>query len=303
MQKRAFVNVLILAGVLYVTACNKHKSPAADSVLVHARIYTVNSKEPWAQAMAVREGKIIAVGSDKDIDAYRGPSTKVIDAKEHMVLPGFMDAHVHMMAGAALLEQIALNDARTIDDFQKMIKAYATAHPDKKWIQGMGWYYSVFGKNGIPDKKFIDEVVPDRPVYLAAYDGHSSLANSKALQLAGITRKTPNPPNGIIVRNPSTGEPTGFLKEAAGPLVARVIPQPTRDEEQNRLTKAIHYASSLGLTRVISAGADAERVDLFDEIRQKGDLTTRLYMARFVTPPISPEVIKVLEENRKKICR
>jgi hypothetical protein len=93
-----------------------------------------------------------------------------------------MDSHVHMMAGAAQLEQIALNDAKTIDDFQKMIKDYATAHPDKKWIQGMGWYYSVFGKNGVPDKKFIDEVVPDRPVYLAAYDGHSSLANSKALQ-------------------------------------------------------------------------------------------------------------------------
>jgi predicted amidohydrolase YtcJ len=181
-----------------------------------------------------------------------------------------------------------------------MIKDYATAHPDKKWIQGMGWYYSVFGKNGVPDKKFIDEVVSDRPVYLAAYDGHSSLANSKALQIAGITRKTLDPPNGIIVRNPATGEPTGFLKEAAGSLVMKTAPQPTREEERDRMTKAIHYASSLGLTRVISAGADAERVDLFDEIRQKGDLTVRLYMARFVTPPISPEVIKVLEENRKK---
>jgi predicted amidohydrolase YtcJ len=204
------------------------------------------------------------------------------------------------MAGAAMLEQIALNDAKTNDDFQKMIKDYATAHPEKKWIQGMGWYYSVFGKNGVPDKKFIDEVIPDRPVYLAAYDGHSSLANSKALQIAGIARKTLDPPNGIIVRNPATGDPTGFLKEAAGSLVMKNIPQPTREEERNRLTKAVHYASSLGLTRLISAGADAERVNLFDEIRQKGDLTTRLYMARFVTPPVSPDVIKVLEENRKK---
>jgi predicted amidohydrolase YtcJ len=132
MKRRTFVIVLILAGILHTAACTLHKSPAADTVLIHARIYTVNSKEPWAQAMAVREGKIIAVGSDKDIDAYRGPSTKVIDAKDHMVLPGFMDAHVHMMAGAAQLEQIALNDAKTIDDFQKMIKEYATAHPDRK---------------------------------------------------------------------------------------------------------------------------------------------------------------------------
>ena len=299
MKRRAIVIGLLLIGALGIYACRQQMSTPADTVLIHAKIYTANSKEPWAQAIAVREGKITAVGSDKAIDAYRGPYTKVIDAGEHMMLPGFVDAHVHMMAGAAQLEQISLNDAKTVGDFQRIIKDYATAHADKKWIQGMGWYYSVFGRS-LPDKKFIDEVIPDRPAYLAAYDGHSSLANSKALQAAGITRKTPDPPNGIIVRDPATGEPTGFLKEAAGPLVAKVISQPTKEEERDRLTKAIHYASSLGLTRLISAGADAERIDLFDEIRQKGGLTTRFYMARFINPPISPGVIKVLEENRKK---
>jgi predicted amidohydrolase YtcJ len=300
MKKRWLTYFLLVIAVFGVSGCSRQTVVPADLVLIHAKIYTGNPKEPWAQAMAVREGNIIAVGSDKTIAAYQGPSTNVIDAKEHMVLPGFMDAHVHIMAGAAALEQIALNDAKTVDDFQKMIKDYAAAHPDKKWIQGMGWYYSVFGKNGAPDKKFIDEVVPDRPVYLAAYDGHSSLANSKALQIAGITRKTPDPPNGIIVRDPATGEPTGFLKEAAGSLVMKSAPKPTREEERDRLTKAIHYASSLGITRLISAGGDAERVDLFDEIRQKGDLTARLYMARFVSPPITPDMIRILEENRKK---
>ena len=146
----------------------------------------------------------------------------------------------------------------------------------------------------------MDEVVPDRPVYLAAYDGHTALANSKALQAAGITRKTPDPPSGIIVRDPTTGEPTGVLKEAAEQLVAKVIPPSTREEELDRLTKAIHYASSLGLTRLISAGADAERVDLFDEIRKKGGLTARFTMARFTNAPVTPEAIKILEENRKK---
>ncbi len=300
MKKHRLAFLSFVIGVLGISGCNHPKVAPADTVLIHAKVYTVNPREPWAQALAVRGGKIVAVGSDKAIAAYQGPSTKVIDAKEHMVLPGFMDAHVHMMAGAAQLEQITLNDARTIDDFQRMVKEYAAAHPDRKWIQGMGWYYSVFGRNGAPDKKFIDEVVPDRPVYLAAYDGHSSLVNSKALQMAGITRKTPDPANGIIVRNPATGEPTGFLKEAAGSLVMKTAPRPTREEERDRMIKAIHYASSLGLTRVISAGADAERVDLFDEIRQKGDLTVRLCMARFVTPPISPEVMKTLEENRRK---
>jgi predicted amidohydrolase YtcJ len=292
--------VLILAGVLLISACNQHKSTPADTVLINARIYTVNSKEPWAQAMAVRDGKIIAVGSDKAIAAYQVPSTRVIDAGERMVLPGFIDAHVHMMAGAAQLEQISLNDAKTIGDFQKIIKDYAAAHPEKNWIQGMGWVYSVFGMSGLPDKMLVDEVIPDRPVYLLAYDGHTSLANSKALQAAGITRETPDPPSGIIVRDPVTGEPTGVLKEAAGSLVAGIIPQPTREEELSRLTKAVRYASSLGLTRLISAGADAERVELFDRIRQNGDLTARFTMARFVSAPVAPDIINILEENRKK---
>ena len=180
-DKQAFVSVLLLAGVLFALACNQHKSIPADLVVMNARIYTVNSNEPWAQAMAVREGKIIAVGSDKSIAAYQDSSTRIIDAKGHRVLPGFVDAHVHILAGAAQLEQVSLNDAETIGDFQKLIKDYAAAHPEKKWIRGMGWYYNIFGKNGVPHKKYIDEVIPDRPVYLAAYDGHSSLANSSTL--------------------------------------------------------------------------------------------------------------------------
>jgi predicted amidohydrolase YtcJ len=152
----------------------------------------------------------------------------------------------------------------------------------------------------MPDKKFIDEVVPDRPVYVKAYDGHSSLANSKALELAGITRDTPDPPAGVIVRDPETGEPTGFLKESAGQLMRNAIPKPTYEEERDFLTKAIHYASSLGLTRLISAGGDAERIDLYDEIRKQGELTTRLYMARFVHLPLTPDALRVMEENREK---
>jgi predicted amidohydrolase YtcJ len=103
MKKQLFVIVLLLASVLFLSACTKHKSPAADSVLIHARIYTLNSKEPWVQAMAIRDGKIIAVGSDKEIAAYQGPSTKVIDAKERLALPGFVDAHVHIMAPPSLI--------------------------------------------------------------------------------------------------------------------------------------------------------------------------------------------------------
>ncbi len=125
MKKHRLAFLSFVIGVLGISGCNHPKVAPADTVLIHAKVYTVNPREPWAQALAVRGGKIVAVGSDKAIAAYQGPSTKVIDAKEHMVLPGFMDAHVHMMAGAAQLEQITLNDARTIDDFQRMVKEYA----------------------------------------------------------------------------------------------------------------------------------------------------------------------------------
>ena len=140
MKHRTHVIVAIFLGILGVSACTHQSQTPADTVLIHAGIYTVNTEEPRAQAIAIREGKIVAVGSDKEVAAYQGASTKIIDAKGHMVLPGFVDAHVDIMAGAAQLEQVSFNDAKTLGDFQKLVKDYAVAHPEKKWIQGMGWY-------------------------------------------------------------------------------------------------------------------------------------------------------------------
>ena len=188
MKHKPPVIVAIFLVISGVSACSHQSRTPADTVLIHAGIYTVNTEEPRAQAIAIREGRIVAVGSDKEIAAYQGAATKIIDAKKHMVLPGFVDAHVHILAGASQLEQVSLNDAKTLDDLQKLVKDYAAAHPEKKWIQGMGWYYSIFGGNGLPDKKFVDEVVSNRPVYLLAYDGHSSLANSKARSKRGSWR-------------------------------------------------------------------------------------------------------------------
>jgi len=301
MRTRAAIVFFLLAGFWASTTLAQQQNSPADTVVLHARVYTVNPHQPWAQALAIRDGKIVAVGSDQELAKYRGPSTQVVDAQGHMVLPGFVDTHGHFMAGAASLPNVALDDAKTVAQFQKMIVDFAAAHPDRKWIQGMGWYYDIFGKTGLPDKKLVDAVVSDRPVFLRAYDGHSSLANTKALAIAGITKDTPDPPNGIIVRDPATGEPTGVLKEAAGDLVQKFIPQPTHEEQLDLLAKAIRYANSLGLTRIISCGGDAENVGLFDELRQRGDLTLRFYMAPFApTPAVTPEFIAKLNRDREK---
>jgi predicted amidohydrolase YtcJ len=271
----------------------------ADTILLHARIYTVNQAHPWAEAVAIRGATIVAVGSDKEIEAYRGPSTKVIDAAGRLVLPGFEDCHIHFMDGSLGLTQVELNGASTVAEIQKRVKEYAASHPEEPWITGMGWTYPTFGAAALPDKKILDEVVPDRPVYLVAFDGHSSWANSKALAMAGITKETPDPPNGKIVRD-ANGEATGALKELAGDLVANMMPKPTREERLAALRKGIHEANKAGLTRVHSAGQDFEYLDLYDELRRDGDLTLRFYVAYFLNPPeLRPEDLEKIEQARK----
>jgi predicted amidohydrolase YtcJ len=271
----------------------------ADTILLHARIYAVNQAHPWAEAVAIRGAAIVAVGSDKEIEAYRGPSTKIIDATGRLVLPGFEDCHIHFMDGALGLTQVDLNGASTIAEIQKRVKEYAASHPKEPWVTGMGWTYPTFGAAALPDKKILDEVVPDRPVYLVAFDGHSSWANSKALAMAGITKETSDPPNGKIVRD-ANGEATGALKELAGDLVATIMPKPTREERLVALRKGIHEANKVGLTRVHSAGQDFEYLDLYDELRRKGELTLRFYVAYFLNPPeLRPEDLEKIEQARK----
>ncbi len=272
----------------------------ADTIITNARVYTVNPQQKWAEAIAVRADKIIFVGDAKSAESYKGPSTKVIDAKGKLVLPGFTDCHVHFMSGSLGLTQVDLTGANTIEEIQKRVKDYAAAHPTLPWITGMGWQYPTFGATALPNKKILDDVLADRPVYLVAYDGHSSWANSKALAMAGIDRNTPDPPNGKIVRD-ANGEATGALKEAAGDLVERLMPKPTREERLTALRKGLHEANRLGVVRVHSAGGDFEYLDLYDELRKNGELTVRQYIAYFLDPPeLKPEAIEKIEQARKK---
>jgi predicted amidohydrolase YtcJ len=292
----------VLCAVLFLLSalfCAEAEEPA-DLIVTHARIYTVNSRQAWAEALAVRDGKIVAVGKNRDMDAYRGPATKQIDFGGRLVLPGFTDCHVHFMDGSMGLTQVDLNGAETVAEIQKRVKEYAASHPKQTWITGMGWTYPTFAPSGLPDKKILDEVVPDRPVYLVAFDGHSSWANSKALAMAGIGRDTPDPANGAIVRDASD-QPTGALKEAAGDLVAKLMPKPTRAERMAALRKGIRNANRLGIVRVHSAGQDFEYFDLYDELRWDGQLTVRFYISYFLDPPgLTPQILDTIENARKQ---
>jgi predicted amidohydrolase YtcJ len=274
-------------------------SHVASTILLNGRVYTLNPRQPWAEAVAIRGDRILAVGSMKDISSYRDPSTKVLDLSGRLVLPGFTDCHIHFMDGSLGLTQVILNGATTVAEIQKRVKEYAAGHPNEIWITGMGWTYPTFGPSALPDKKFLDEVVSDRPVYLVAFDGHSSWANSKALTMAGIKRETPDPPNGKIVRD-NNGEATGALQESAGDLVAKFLPKATREERLAALRLGMHEANKFGLVRVHSAGQDFEYLDLYDELRRKDELTLRFYIAYFLDPPeLTEDAINKIERARR----
>ena len=227
----------------------------------------------------------------------------MIDAGGRFVLPGLTDSHVHFIGGAEGRQRVMLDDAETIAEIQRRVKAYADAHPDAPWILGGGWYYAVFGAAALPDRRLLDEAVPDRPVFLWAYDFHSSWANSKALELAGITAATADPANGAIVRDPRTRQATGALKETAGGLIEKVIPAATRESKLEALRQGIRYANSLGITRVHSAGWDAEQLELYDALRANGELTLRFLVAPNILPPAAtPEVIARVEGLREKFA-
>jgi len=290
--------VLLLAAASFSAAAES--SPPADVIVINAHIYTVDPQHKWANALAVRGDHIVAVGDNAKIEAYRRKATRVIDAHGRLMLPGFTDCHIHFMDGSLGLTRVDLNDSGTVAEVQKRVKAYADSHPKEPWIQGMGWTYPTFRPSGLPDKKILDEAVPDRPVFLIAFDGHSSWANSKALAMAGIDRNTPDPPNGKIVRD-GNGEATGALKEAAGDLIDVKIPKPTRAERLDALRKGIHEANKAGLVRVHSAGQDFEYLDLYDDLRKRGELTLRFYVAYFLNPPgLTPDINKQIDDARRK---
>src|SRR5580658_3029782 len=255
--------------------------PVADLIITNAKIWTVDKAHPTAQAVAVLGDRIIAVGSNADVDVLRGHDTKVINAGGKLVLPGFNDAHVHFVGGGLQLESVQLNDATSKQEFVRRIAEQARKTPKGEWIQGGDWDETKWNPLSLPTKELIDPVTPDNPVFVSRYDGHSALANSTALRLAGITSQTPDPPGGVIVRDPQ-GNPTGDLKDAATDLVFKVIPALSHEQRLRAVRRALEYAASLGVTSVQNMDPDYADIAAYAELLQNGELTTRIYAAPLI---------------------
>jgi predicted amidohydrolase YtcJ len=249
---------------------------APDLIIVNAVIHTMDPNQPTAEAVAIYGNRIMAVGSTKEIRKLAASNTRVIDAKKRLVLPGFNDAHTHFMSGGFQLSSVDLRSSNSPQEFAERIRTFAEKLPKGRWIKGGDWDHERWPDAKLPTKELIDSFTPDTPVFVSRLDGHMALANSLALRLAGVTRQTLDPPGGVIVRDPKTGEPTGILKDAAQNFVWKVIPPSSFEEKLAAARAATDYAASLGVTSIqdMSAGVD---VGVYQTLLDREELKTRIY--------------------------
>ena len=280
--------------------------PKADLVLRHGRIYTMDASRSWAESIVIKAGRIVYIGEDRQVGNWIGPLTRTIDLSGRFVLPGFIDTHVHPVEGGIGMNRCALEETVSKEQILRKIRKCAADHPDAEWIVGQGWALPAFPQAN-PQKEWLDEIVPDRPVFLSAADGHSAWVNSKALELAGITRDTPDPANGRIERNAS-GEPTGTLRENAANLVYKLVPPPSMEEEIAGLQSALKLMNGFGVTGFQEASVSVEGRDLFArgilnvyrETEKRGLLTARVTGAIYADPAQPVEQIETMKKLRQE---
>ncbi len=270
------------ASILLFLGCTV-SSPASTSftlaptlAIVNARVWTGDERRPWADAVAITGERISAVGSSAEIRKLARPTTRVVDAAGRMLVPGFIDAHVHFMDGGFGLTSVQLRDARTPEEFVRRIKAHASTLPQGAWMREGNWDHQNWGGE-LPRREWIDSITGGTPVLIQRLDGHMSLANSAALRAAGVTRDTKDVEGGEIVRD-ERGEPTGILKDNAAGLVARVVPDPLEAQEDAALDAAMRYVAEQGVTSVHNMGSWRD-VTVFQRAHRAGRLRTRIYAA------------------------
>ena len=268
--------------------------PAADRVFLGGRIWTADPSRPRAQALALAGDAIVAVGTDAEVRRYVGPATQTVDLRGRFVAPGFNDAHLHFL----VVENADLTGAASVEEVQGRIRAYAAAHPDQAWVTGRGWVYGAF-PGSLPDRRQLDAAVADRPAFMTSYDGHSAWANSKALQMAGITRDTRDPDHGVIVRD-EKGEPTGALKESASRLVGRLLPPASAEDRYAALKRRLEEAASYGLTSAQNASIAAADVAAYERVAAEGGLKVRFYFALPMVKDIAADDLAHYKAMRTK---
>ncbi len=263
---------LILIAALLMTSTPE---PPADLVLTSAKIWTGDPAGPAAEALAARGGRIVAIGGNADVARWKGPETRVLDARGRRVVPGFIDSHTHMSMGGFNLLAIDLRHTRDPADFTRQLALFARRRPAGVWLTDGAWDHEQWTPPRLPTKAMLDPATGDHPTCLSRQDGHMMVCNSLALKLARITRGTPDPPGGVIVRDAS-GEPTGILKDAAMDAISAVRPARTQEELLEALRAAMVHAASVGVTSVQDLPGTPGDLAAWARLRERGELTLRV---------------------------
>lgn len=267
---------LLLCILLALSAAVRAQGVEADLVLLNGKVWTVDPAQPEAQAVAVWQGRILAVGSDAEVGALVGSRTQVLDVGGKLVLPGFNDNHVHLKTGGLWMAGPQLKDAGDAEEMGRRLAEKAKELPPGAWITGGTWDHDNWPDGRLPTAEMVDRYVPDRPVLVQRYDGHMSVANSLALRLAGITAETPDPEGGIIVRKAGSQEPEGVLKDMAQQLVRAVIPPPSEATIQHAIETSLAECRRVGLTSVTEMNLDPTTLRIYQRLLAEGRLTTRI---------------------------
>jgi len=275
---RRTASLVVVMSFALLSGCSTGAPKEGEPVtlaLVNAKIWTGDPERPWAEALAVSDERLVAVGTTAEIRALAGEAP-VVDGRGRLVTPGFNDAHVHFLQGGLDLASVQLRDAATPEEFARRIAAFAASAPAGRWITGGNWDHELWGGE-LPRKEWIDPGTPDHPVFVSRLDGHMVLANSAAMKAAGITRATKDVEGGTIVRD-ENGEPTGVFKDNAMSLVGRAVPDPSPEELDAALKAAMTYVAAQGVTSVQHMGTWTD-VETFRRAHAAGALTTRVYAA------------------------
>lgn len=260
-----------------VAACGPSDTESADYILRGGHVWTGVEGASAAEAVAVRDARIAAVGTTEEVEELRGPETRVVEVDGRMVMPGFIDTHVHFMRGGFQLSSVQLRDAATPEEFVRRIANFAESVEPGTWITGGNWDHELWGGE-LPRREWVDSVTPENPVFVSRLDGHMALANSSALEAGGVTAETSTPPGGEIVRDEESGEPAGVLKDAAMDLVAEDIPEPSEEELDRALDSAAHHAVRHGVTQVHDMSSGSWRgFETYRRAREEGRLPLRIY--------------------------
>ncbi|HWQ35647.1 MAG TPA: amidohydrolase [Blastocatellia bacterium] len=278
-MKITALTLLIAALALLTFAFARKPEPEAELLLKNGNIYTVNDNQPTAEAIAIKYGKIVFVGSNADAKKYEVKGVRVIDLKGRTVVPGLADAHYHF-AGVGLREMtLNLEGTTSLEDFLAKVKARVDKAKPGEWITGRGWIETFWKPPVFPTRADLDRIAPNNPVYLTRADGHGAVVNSAAFKIAGITKETESPFGGEIMKDKQTGEPNGMLLDRAQGLVGRHIPRETREQIEQALILADKRSTSLGWTQVHDAGVSFDQIEMVRKLYSEGKLKIRLYEA------------------------